>query len=68
MLTEIELKLVRELVERRGADAVTLAVAMACSDVGMAHDRLGNDVLADGWLTFAKRLSDDYLWCKKHLY
>ncbi len=67
MLNEIELQIVRELVARRGADSVTLAVAMACSEVSAAHSERGDDTLADGWMAFAKRMTDEYLWCNTHL-
>lgn len=67
-LTEIEIKLLNELIERRGADSVLLAISAVSAVKSVELEAKGDDSGSDKWSAFMDRMNDEYIWCKKHLY
>lgn len=67
-MTALELKLIRELVARHGMDTVVLSIMSASAGRAVELETAGKDKSAKMWNTFADRMNDEYIWCKKHLY
>ncbi len=68
MLTQIEQKMLMELIERRGVDAVLLGVSAVAAIKSVALEDKGDNSASDKWNEFADRMNYEYVWCRKHLF
>lgn len=67
-LTTIEMKLLSELIERRGMDSVLLAISAVSAVKSVELEAKGDSSGSDKWSAFMDLMNDEYIWCKKHLY